>query len=209
MAATNKRTGQRQETVEKRLAILRAATDVFGAKGFYNGSLQDVAEQVGMTHAGILHHFGSKNHLLLEVLKYRDDADVEDKAGKHIPDGEALFRHLIETAFRNENRPGIVQAYAVLSAESVTEEHPARGFFEERYRVLRGEIGQAFRTMCSEKGVPLSENVDHAASSILAVMDGLQVQWLLDPTQVTLGETSRYAIEVLVSHVLGTDWKCV
>lgn len=206
MTRTDKRRGPRPATTARRQEILKAASEVFGTKGYSSGSLGDIAERIGMTHAGILHHFGSKNHLLMEVLKYRDDADVEDKAGKHIPNGEALFIHLIETAFRNEKRPGIVQAYAVLSAESVTEDHPAREFFETRYTTLRGEIDQAFRTMCSERGAELSAEIDHAAGAILAVMDGLQVQWLLDPTQVALGESSKFAIEVIVSHTIGQTW---
>lgn len=33
-------------------------------------------------------------------------------------------------------------------------------------------------------------------------MDGLQVQWLLDPTQVDLGRTSQFAIEAIAAAVL-------
>ena len=64
--------------------------------------------------------------LLLEVPAYRDQADVADLAEKHIPDGPELFLHLVRTAFANEKRPGIVQAYTVLSSESVTDDHPGR-----------------------------------------------------------------------------------
>ena len=85
--------------VSKRTEILKAAVDIFGTKGSVNGTLADVAEQVGMTHAGILHHFGSKQNLLLEMLAYRDQADVQDLDEKHIPGGPELFLHLVRTAF--------------------------------------------------------------------------------------------------------------
>lgn len=206
MAVKNKKTGPRTETLERRKEILRAAADVFGSKGYNRGPLTEIAEQVGMTHAGILHHFGSKNHLLVEVLKYRDEADVEDKAGKHIPDGEELFKHLIETAIRNEKRPGLVQAYAVLSAESVTEGHPGREYFVERYRTLRAEIADAFAEMCKDRGDIDPAVVANSSTAILAVMDGLQVQWLLDPDHVELAAASQFAIEVLVSRTIGETW---
>src|SRR6187402_2459530 len=77
----------RQATAERRAEILRAAANTFGSKGYMSGSLAEVAEQVGITHAGVLHHFGSKEKLLLEVLAYRDQADVANLAEKHIPDG--------------------------------------------------------------------------------------------------------------------------
>lgn len=192
----------RPRTARKREEILKAAIETFGAKGSTNGTLSDIADQVGMTHAGVLHHFGSKQKLLLEVLVYRDETDVESLADKHIPGGPELFLHLVRTAYANALRPGIVQVYTVLSSESVTDDHPGRRYFEERYRVLRGEIRDAFHELCAQEGVTDLDAVANASASILAVMDGLQLQWLLDPGSVDLGKASEYAITALVHEVL-------
>jgi len=192
----------RPETLIRRREILDASVDIFGAKGFTGGTLQEIADQVGMTHAGILHHFGSKDQLLLEVLVHRDETDVAHLEGQHIPDGLALFRHLVKTAFLNAERAGIVQAYAVLSAESVTDDHPGREFFQDRYRNLRAEVTQAFQVVCAERGIDNAQNVADASAAILAVMDGMQVQWLLEPTAVDLGRASEFAIEAIVASVL-------
>lgn len=192
----------RPATLAKREQILKAAVEIFGNKGSTNGTLADVAEQVGITHAGVLHHFGSKQKLLLEVLAYRDQADVAELAEKHIPGGPELFLHLVRTAFANEKRPGIVQAYTVLSAESVTDDHPARDYFEERYTTLRREVTAAFHELCAQEGVRDPDTIAAASAAILAVMDGLQLQWLLHPETVELGETSEFAIQAIVNAVL-------
>lgn len=192
----------RPETLARRERILKAAMATFGTRGYHKGPLTEIADQVGMTHAGVLHHFGSKDQLLLEVLRYRDESDVKDLEGQHIPDGIDLFRHLVKTAMLNAQRAGLVQAYVVLSAESVTEGHPARDFFVDRYRTLRREAGDAFRAVCAERGIDAPETVDRAAASIMAVMDGLQVQWLLEPEQVDLAEASAFAIEAIMAQVL-------
>ncbi|WP_309069218.1 TetR family transcriptional regulator C-terminal domain-containing protein, partial [Microbacterium sp.] len=147
-------------------------------------------------------HFGSKTQLLLEVLTYRDETDVADLVEKHIPGGLELFRHLVRTASVNARRAGIVQAFAVLSGESVTDDHPARGYFEERYRNLRAEVARAFEAVCAERGITAPDTVADASASILAVMDGLQVQWLLDPDAVDLARASEFAIEAIVAAVL-------
>ncbi|SDS55747.1 TetR/AcrR family transcriptional regulator [Microterricola viridarii] len=202
MNTTKRQPRQRPETIARRQEILRAALDVFGSKGYANGTLIDIAEHVEMTHAGILHHFGSKNQLLLEVLKYRDESDVEDLEEQHIPDGIEFFRHLIRTASANARRAGVVQAYAVLSAESVTDGNPAREYFEQRYETLRDEAVHAFQVMCAERGVETPAAIAHASASIMAVMDGLQVQWLLTPDEVDLAKASEFAIEAIVSAVL-------
>lgn len=192
----------RPATREKREQILRAAVEIFGNKGSANGTLADVAEQVGMTHAGVLHHFGSKQRLMLEVLSYRDRSDVAGLAQQHIPDGPELFVHLVRTALANEARPGIVQLYTVLSAESVTEGHAARDHFSRRYTTLRSEISDAFRELCEQEGVEDPATIAAAAASILAVMDGLQLQWLLDPGAVELAEATAFAIRAIVNGVL-------
>ena len=155
-----------------------------------------------MTHAGVLHHFGSKQRLLLEVLAFRDQDDVADLAERHIPDGPALFVHLVGTALRNALRPGIVQVYTVLSAEAVTDDHPARAFFQDRYRVLRGEVDAAFRELCAQEGVTDPGTIEKAAAAVLAVMDGLQLQWLLEPDAVDLADASEFAIQAIVNGVL-------
>ncbi|MFK3676957.1 TetR/AcrR family transcriptional regulator [Microbacterium sp. NPDC090218] len=202
MADSDQTVRVRPATLAKREQILKAAIEIFGNKGSTNGTLADVAEQVGITHAGVLHHFGSKQKLLLEVLAYRDQADVAELAEKHIPDGPELFLHLVRTAFANEKRPGIVQAYTVLSAESVTDDHPARTFFEDRYLTLRREVTAAFHELCAQEGVRDPDSIADAAAAILAVMDGLQLQWLLHPEIIDLGESSAFAIRAIVNAVL-------
>ncbi|BDZ65447.1 TetR/AcrR family transcriptional regulator [Agromyces mangrovi Wang et al. 2018] len=192
----------RPATLARRRDILDAAIEIFGNKGFAGGTLQEIADQVGMTHAGILHHFGSKDALLLEVLDHRDATDVEGLEEQHIPGGIELFRHLVRTAMINAHRAGIVQAFVVLSAESVTDDHPGREYFLKRYSVLRGQVADAFREVCAERGVAAGETIDLAAASILAVMDGLQVQWLLDPDAVDLARASEFAIEAIVDSVV-------
>lgn len=195
-------TGPRPETERKRREILHAAAETFGAKGSTNGTLADIADQVGMTHAGVLHHFGSKQNLLLEVLEFRDRDDVAHLEQQQMPTGAGLFSHLVGTALRNELRPGIVQVFTVLSAESVTDGHPARAYFEHRYRTLRSDVEGAFRALCAEEGVTDPRRVDHAAAAILAAMDGLQLQWLLDPSAVELAAATEFAIQAIVNEVL-------
>lgn len=202
MTSTRRQQRPRPETAARRREILRAALEIFGQKGFNNGPLAEIADAVDMTHAGILHHFGSKDRLLVEVLRYRDESDVEGLDEQHIPGGTELFRHLVRTAFRNEERPGIVQAYAVLSAESVTDGNPGRSYFEERYTVLRGELADALRVMCEERGITAPDTIARASASVLAVMDGLQVQWLLSRDDLELARTSQFAIEAIVNAVL-------
>ena len=196
----------RPETDAKREQILQIAALMFGEKGTSNTTLQDIAERVGMTHAGVLHYFGSKKRLLLEVLKYRDRDDVESLEGQHMPGGLDAFRHLVRTAYTNMGRPGIVQTYLILSSESVTEGNPGREYFLGRYAGLRSELVEALTEVAVGKGnVPGNEErerIDDAVACIVAAMDGLQLQWLLDPDSVNLGRATKFVVDVAVTAIV-------
>ncbi len=201
-AATLRPRGERKSTSERRQEIVRAAAKTFGTKGYQKGSLIAIADQVGMTHAGVLHHFGSKEQLLIAVLKYRDDEDLEILPERQMPQGMELFWHLMRTAIANTQRQGLVQTYAAITGESVTDDHPARNFVINRFTGLRGLIENALRIVC---GPDLPDDVcTYAATSIIGVMDGVQLQWLLDRKAVDLPEATRFAIEaILVAAMAG------
>ncbi|WP_223692494.1 TetR/AcrR family transcriptional regulator [Leifsonia poae] len=196
-AAADRVVKPQARTAATRQRILDSAMAVFAIRGFNNGSLIEIAEQAGMTHAGVLHHFGSKDQLLIAVLEHRDQADVMHLEGQHPPVGKDLLRHLVDTARLNATRAGIVQAYAVLSAESVTDDHPAQDFFRERFIGLRSMVAEAFREVAPADVA--EEKLWQAAAAVIAVMDGLQVQWLLEPDAVQMPESVDAVIGALTA----------
>jgi AcrR family transcriptional regulator len=193
-----KRQGPREGTAQRRQDILNAAMQVFAAKGSHRGTLADVAERAGMTHAGVLHYFGSKENLLRAVIDHRDQLGSSEA---HSATGLDLFRHLIATATANAGRPGIVQTYVVLSAEAVTEGNPGTDYFRGRFAELRDLIEGELRELAPPDD-PLSEaDLSAAASNVIALMDGLQVQWLLQPEAVDLVTTTVFGIDAILRSV--------
>lgn len=186
-------------TLQRREAVLRAAMNVFGARGYNKGALVEVAELAGMTHAGVLHHFGSKQDLLITMLKYRDGEAIAGVPERAQVEGPPFLEHLIETVKANTSRPGVVQAYSVLAGESVTDGHPAQDYFRERTARLRAKIAGVLDEVTAGKATPAQLN--DAASTLIAVMDGLQLQWLLDPTAVDMPGIVAATIEELVARL--------
>jgi AcrR family transcriptional regulator len=185
---------RRARPEERRAEILTAARDVFAERGDRGASLAAVADRVGLTQQGVLHYFPSKDALLIEVLRRRDAmdkaTDANEPAGLH--DVERLV------AF-NATQPGIVQSFTVLSAESVTENHPAKPFFVERYRDVRARIADAIRAEVGDD-LPAGLDAEGAASLLIAVMDGLQVQWLLSPDEVDMAPLAGKFVALLRGH---------
>ncbi|MER5884543.1 TetR/AcrR family transcriptional regulator [Streptomyces sp. NPDC001941] len=176
---------------------MRIAMDTFAARGYGKASLAEIAERAGLTQAGVLHYFRSKANLLTQVLDLRDATDIA-RQGPERPRGTAFLEHLVDTVRHNAERAGIVRLYTVLSGESVTDDHPAQPYFRERYAGLRSLVVQALTEARALGETRQDLDVEHTANALIAVMDGLQVQWLLDPDAVDMAHSTRLALDALV-----------
>jgi AcrR family transcriptional regulator len=171
----------------RRQQILEEAVRLFGEVGYRAASLRELAQRCGLSHPGLLHHVGDKESLLLAVLRHRDDADAAE-TGLLGAQGADRLDALVEVVRRNTSRRGIVELYCVLSAEATAPEHPAHAWFAERYA----------RTVASLAGALEHEDDPvSAARRLVAVVDGLQVQWLLDPVGVDMVAELRRHVDGL------------
>jgi AcrR family transcriptional regulator len=178
------RRGPYQNGEARRLQIIAATTVVFGADGYVGGSLRRIAAQVGVTEPALLRHFGSKSGLLLATLAHWE-ADMELTHPHLHPIGQTPLGILRAQVARRQQLPEPRQLYAVITAEASTNTgHPARGFIAKRHaRQLStlsdllldasnlGEIDQLSRS-----------GAESEACVILALLEGLELQCLLDPT---------------------------
>lgn len=187
---TGKPRGAYAKTEEKRRTILDAALEVFAQSGYRSGSLREVAERVGMSEAGLLHHFPNKSALLAAVLARRDEQSY-DFVPLDEEDGTISIPGLIDLAAYNASIPGVVELYCTLSAEATSPAHPAHEYFVQRYQWTTSNMTRSFRNL-AKRGL-LREGVtpERAARSTVAMMDGLQVQWLLDRDSVDMAEDLR------------------
>ncbi|WP_406492668.1 TetR/AcrR family transcriptional regulator [Streptomyces sp. NBC_01604] len=179
----------RVRSEERRAAIVTAALEVIAERGYRGASLAAVAERVGLTQQGLLHYFPTKDALLVAVLEERDRWDA-------VPAGQWRTDLLAQLVEYNAMRPGIVQTFSALLGESVTEGHPARGYFTERYAQVRASMAQVLRAEYGDR-LPNGLTPERTAPLLVAVMDGLQYQWLLDPDSVDMPGAFRDFLTML------------
>ncbi|MFE7860732.1 TetR/AcrR family transcriptional regulator [Streptomyces sp. NPDC101209] len=183
----------RVRSEERRAEIVRAALEVIAERGYRGASLAAVAEKVGLTQQGLLHHFPTKEALLVAVLEERDQWDAVPATRWRVD----LLASLVEY---NAMRPGIIQTFSALLGESVTEGHPARGYFTQRYRQVRENMATVLRAEYGDR-LPNGLTPERTAPLLVAVMDGLQYQWLLDPESVDMPGAFRDFLALLGEDV--------
>ena len=84
-----------------------------------------------------------------------------------------------------------MRLFTVLAAESVDDDHPAHELFRERYRDLRRLVGTRLAIEQREGRLAADIDPDKLAPQLLAMFDGLQLQWLLEPGAVDMVELFR------------------
>lgn len=182
----------------RREDIISAAMRAYGESGYRGASLRKIARRVGISHAGLLYYFPTKEALLAAVLERRDadDAHRERLMG---PPGAAMLRSLVALAAHNQRNRGIVDLYARLAAEAVAADHPAHNYFRKHYHDVRRIVGASFRALADRGLLRSGVEPQHAARNFVALMDGLQVQWLTDAEAIDMPAALRAHLNGLLN----------
>jgi AcrR family transcriptional regulator len=178
--------------ISHREQLLQGAIECLRAKGYTRTTARDIASAAGANLASIGYHFGSKEALLNEAILRTCDqwterlgkAAFEDAASS--PLGQMAASWIAMRESFDELRPvliGLIEAVAQSAWSVELREKLAAHYLGSRERVgamVRQSLGEDLE----------SDGVDPLviASFLIAVCDGLVLQWLLDPDQTPSGE---------------------
>jgi AcrR family transcriptional regulator len=172
--------------IRRREQIVATAIAVFGEYGYAGGSIRTIADRVGISHATLLQHFGSKEGLLTAVLEEWDrrtvEAQLADVSGVH------YFQRLPEVMGAHLSNRGLLELFTTIAAEASSPAHPAHDFIQRRYADnLATQATHLQQAVDTGDVAPLTRaEVDIEVRLVTAVLDGIGLQWLLDPaTNVT------------------------
>lgn len=164
--------------VERRRAIVEAAIEHFAREGYRGTGIAAIAEAAGVTTGGLLHHFGSKEGLLVEVLRERDREAI--KAFVDLGHGSVVddFDRWAAVATWNEERADLASLYSVLLAEALDPEHPAHEYMTERNATVRELLRNTLKAGVASGELRKDVDVNRKADEIHAFMEGAQLSWL-------------------------------
>ena len=172
--------------------LLEGAIECLRTKGYAHTTARDIAAAANANLASIGYHFGSKDALLNEAI---------------IRGCEEWTKRLGEAAFAgaDDSPLGRMAASWVAMIESFEELRPVMvGFIEAvgqsawsdelreqiaaHYRTVRETVAEMVRVSLGDRAEEVGADPKVVASFLIAVCDGLVMQWLLDPTEVPSGE---------------------
>lgn len=159
------------------MLILQVAERLLARNGWRNTSLAQIAKEAGVSPAGLLHHYASKEHLLNAVLDARDADD--DQHADRMGD---LITEICRVAERFDRQPELIGTFTVLLAENIAPDAPLHDRLVRRQHAAV-RIVTDFIRRAQDTGVYRSD-FDPAikAVEILAFINGMESAWLLDPS---------------------------
>lgn len=165
--------------VAKRAEILAAALEIIGRDGYSKATVRELADAVGLTPNGVLHYFGSKEALLTAVVQARDfRADRQDGP----PSPESVVAGYPAFIGASAEVPGLIQLFSRLANEATESGHSSHQYFADRYGALRGLWTGVFAEFARMGRLRPGQDPEVLATMLIALTDGLQTQWLYDPT---------------------------
>lgn len=184
----------------RRERIVEVAAEIFGTQGFRASTMLQIAAACGISRTGLLHHFPTKESLLEAVLARRDTgADSRHPPATERSDGRQVLRRLLAVVEHNATQPRIVNLFSVLSAEAGDPTHPAHDYFRQRYAGLRADLQQALQRLATVGQLTPGTDPDALAVEIIALMDGLQVQWVFAPRDVDMVAVLRHRLDAALT----------
>lgn len=174
---------------DRRQRILAVAERLLARNGWRNTSLALIAKEAGVTPAGLLHHFESKEQLLNAVLDARD-ADDEIHADYRSGD---LVTELSRVPERFDRAPELVGTFTVLLVENIAPDAPLHDRLHKRYRDAVDIITEIIKRGQSEGQYRPDFDANSKAVEILAFINGMETLWLLDPSIPLTGVFKGYA----------------
>ncbi len=194
------------ETLEKRKAqILKAALTSFARKGYHQTTMDDIVQEAGLSKGGVYWHFNSKKELFLELFQ------------SLLGDTEAMMLASVSSAASaREKLDATLQMLTVFGAADEFKEIIPLMIDVWAQNIQDPEINEAaisiynqFRrpmVQLLEQGIASGEfkpiNTVAYASIIIAIYDGLMVQWIIDPSLVDWDAITATIKNTLVAGLL-------
>jgi AcrR family transcriptional regulator len=188
------------EATPRRDRILAETLRIVGERGYHGFGIQELAQRCGLTKPGLLHHFGSKDQLLISLL---NEVDAEKEAelaelfgaafGKAVTPDEhretfrGALRAIMERALAE---PQLMRLRVVLRVEAINPRHPAHGYFVARQQATLGRLASG--------AAAFSASAESLARVVYASMAGLEEQWLRENRGFDLLAEWDRALEVLL-----------
>ncbi len=198
----------KEEAQETRNRLLDTAEIVFNERGVSRTSLAEIAEAAGVTRGAIYWHFKNKLDLfnaMMERVILPVEEVTEEFADGQIADPVCNIRDRSVAILKDLGRnPQMQRVFDIMShkCEYVDDMAPLKDrHLEGRGRCVQ-HVEEGFRQAIRKGRLPKGTDARLAAVGLHALIDGLIMNWLLDPKYFSFERDAERMVDTYL-HGLG------
>ena len=186
--------------------LVRSAYEVMARQGGHRLSLQDIADEAGVSKGLVLYHFKSKDRLYLTTMRWalvRTAARIRARVTE-AGDPRAMITALVDAIFVDPERN---HRFTLVYLDLI--EHAARApSFGELSTTTHEIINGLYAELIADgaaRGTFVVDDVDEAAAMVRAYIEGTLVTWLQDEDWHATHERYRVRCEEGLLRLLGAS----
>jgi AcrR family transcriptional regulator len=178
--------------ISHREQLLDGAIECLRTKGYARTTARDIAAAANANLASIGYHFGSKEALLNEAITRTCDewttrlGQAAFASGSDAPLDQMGTSWVAMLSSFEELRPVLIGLVEAVGQSAWSDD--LRRELAAHYKTSREQVAAMVRASLGEATQSTGANADVVASFLIAVCDGLVLQWLLDPEATPTGE---------------------
>ena len=180
--------------------VFRTAAKLMVQKGYGGTSINDIAQAVGMTKAGLYHHITSKQDMLFQILIHAMDGVERDviEPAKQVEDPEERLREIIRLHLRRMFENGL--EFALLFPERQHLEPAQQEAVVQRGKNYLGLICVAMREL-ADQGKLQDLDINIAAVHILQTITGI-ARWYTKDARISEDHLVEQTVNFNMSAIL-------
>ncbi|RMD65248.1 TetR/AcrR family transcriptional regulator [Candidatus Parcubacteria bacterium] len=189
---------------ERKAQIIQAALEVFVQKGYHAANISDVATKAGVSQGTIYHYFPSKDALFLAAYETWEVQSLYGEIQQALDDSQSPAEQLRLLAQTVADR--MTQAAAMLPANvefwsHISRNEAVRDGFRHLFQAMRKRLAVIIQEGVA-RGEFVAVDAEETATLLIAVYDGLILQWLAEPRSVNWADISQTLSQVFLHGLL-------
>lgn len=182
--------------------IVAAAADLFADRGFRATTIAAIAARVGLTDAGVLHHFPTKTALIEAALERDLNLQLSRARDLLAPGGLEAIKRMAAWGSTIEESPELVSLQIAMSAEGIRVESPIHHYVVRRYANLHELIVGLIQQGIERGEIRPGVDADWEASALVAYLDGIRLQWFYSNRDAPITTAIQRYFDLLIERLI-------
>jgi len=187
----------------RKTQIVEAAYEVISSKGYNNFTIEDIANQAGLSKGGVLHYFKTKEDILIHLLEqiYKAIEDTIKKRSEKYRTPEKKMKAIIIAYIITAKRDPAFYIVMVDFWAQVSINERVKSINTKIFERMSSEVKRVI-DLGKDKGIFIDVNSSNAAYTITSMVVTIAAQWTLNKSLFNIDHIARASMAMVMAYLL-------